>query len=201
MSGASRFLKRLWRLVTAHVAHTDAAPVTIDVAALDPAQRELRRKVHETIVKVSDDVGRRYTFNTAIAAVMELLNALGKGEDEHAQARAVEREALETAVRLLAPVVPHVCQVLWETLGHDDLLIDVAWPESDPAALARDSVDVVVQVNGKLRARLTLPAGADRDAMEAAARADENVRRFIDGQTVRKVIVVGDKLVNIVVQG
>jgi leucyl-tRNA synthetase len=199
VEGASRFLKRLWKLVAAHAAQGEAA--VVEPAALDAARRELRRKVHETIAKVGDDVGRRYTFNTAIAAVMELLNALGKGEDDHPQARAVEREALETVVRLLAPVVPHVCQALWEALGHGDLLIDAAWPEADPAALARDSVDVVVQVNGKLRARLTLPAGVDRDAMEAAARADENVRRFIDGLAVRKVVVVGDKLVNIVVQG
>ena len=197
VEGASRFLKRLWRFVAAHLASGPAAPV--DAAALDAAQRELRRKVHETIAKVSDDVGRRYTFNTAIAAVMELINALTRAEDDSPQGRAVMREAVEAVVLLLAPVVPHVCQALWESLGRDGLVIDAPWPEADTAALARDSVEVVVQVNGKLRARLTLPAGAGREALEAAARADENVRRFIGEQAIRKVIVVGEKLVNIVV--
>jgi leucyl-tRNA synthetase len=197
VEGASRFLKRLWRFVIGHAAEGGAA--ALDVAALDAPQRELRRQVHETIAKVGDDIGRRYTFNTAIAAVMELINGLGRFEDRSAQGRAVMREALDAVVRLLAPVVPHVCQALWEALGHDDLVIDAAWPQVDPAALERSRIDIVVQVNGKLRGRLSLPAGADRGAIEAAAQADDNVRRFIEGRPVKKIVVVPDRLVNIVV--
>ena len=197
VEGASRFLKRLWKLVAAEAA-AGAAPA-LDAAALDAAQRDLRRKVHETIGKVGDDIGRRYTFNTAIAAVMELINGVSKFDDASAQGRAVRREALEAVVLLLSPVVPHVCQALWEALGRPGFIVDAPWPQPDAAALARDSIEIVVQVNGKLRARIGVPAGSDVAAMEAAARADDNVRRFLEGVTVRKVIVVADKLVNIVV--
>ncbi|MDR2878249.1 MAG: leucine--tRNA ligase [Chromatiales bacterium] len=197
VEGASRFLKRLWRFVSAHAAKGKTA--SLAPQALDDAQRERRRKVHETIIKVSDDLGRRYTFNTAIAAVMELINALTKSEDDSPQGRAVTREALETVVLLLAPVVPHIAQALWEALGREGLVVDASWPQADAAALTRDSVELVVQVNGKLRARISVPAGSSSEAAEAAARSDENVRRFVADQPIRKVIVVPGKLVNIVV--
>ncbi len=197
VEGAARFLKRLWRFVSAEAVRGPAPAV--DTAALDAGQRELRCRLHETIAKVGDDVGRRYTFNTAIAAVMELINALTRFEDDSPQGRAVMREAVDAVVLLLAPVVPHVCQVLREALGHDGLVVDAAWPVADERARVRDQVDIVVQVNGKLRARLSLPADAARDAVERAATADENVRRFIDGKAIRKVVVVPGKLVNIVV--
>ncbi len=197
VDGAARFLKRLWRFVIAECERGKApAP---EPAALSVGQREMRRKVHETIAKVSDDIGRRYTFNTAIAAVMELINTLARFEDVTPQGRAVTREAVDAVVLLLAPVVPHVCQVLWRALGHDGLVVDAAWPGADPAALVRDHVDIIVQVNGKLRARLNLPAEAGREAVEHAATADENVQRFIDGKAIRKIVVVPGKLVNIVV--
>jgi leucyl-tRNA synthetase len=197
VEGASRFLKRLWKFVTTHIARGEVA--ALDPAALDVAQRELRREVHETIAKVSDDVGRRYTFNTAIAAVMELINRLARFEDDSPQGRAVVREAVDAVVRLLAPVVPHVCQALWEAMGREGLLVDAPWPRVDPAALQRHRIEIVVQVNGKLRGRLTVPAGAAREAIEAAAQADENVRRFIEGRAIKKIVIVPDRLVNIVV--
>ncbi|RTR05370.1 leucine--tRNA ligase [Halomonas nitroreducens] len=197
VEGAHRFLKRLWRLVAEHL--TAGEPGELELNALDDAQRELRRKTHETIKKASDDIGRRTTFNTAIAAVMELTNALGKCEDESPLGLAVAREAVEACVLLLAPITPHVCHALWAELGHDDPAIDATWPALDESALTRDTIELVVQVNGKLRARLDVPADADKAAIEAQAMAAENVQRHVGGKTVRKVIVVPGKLVNIVV--
>ena len=197
VEGAYRFLRRYYGLVRDHVA-AGPAPA-LDVNALDDAARELRRKVHETIAKASDDVGRRYTFNTAIASVMELCNALGKAAGEPSEAtRAVLQEGLEAATLILAPIAPHVTHVCWQALGHDESVIDARWPAVDESALTRDTVELVVQVNGKLRSRVELPADADKAAAEAAALADEKVQRFTDGKTVRKVIVVPGKLVNIV---
>ncbi len=196
VEGASRFLRRLWKMVAAHV-QAGAAPA-LEREALDDAGRALRRQLHETITKVGDDVGRRYTFNTAIAAVMELLNALGRFEDASPQGRAVTQEALEAVVLMLAPIVPHVCHVLWRELGHAEAVLDAPWPEPDETALARDEVQIVVQINGRLRGHVMVPAGADHRTMELAALGVENVQRFIADQTVRRVIVVPDKLVNIV---
>ncbi|WP_277811979.1 leucine--tRNA ligase [Chromohalobacter canadensis] len=196
VEGAHRFLKRLWKLVADHL---DAGtPVTLDIDALNDEQKTLRRKTHETIAKASDDIGRRTTFNTAIAAVMELVNAIGRFEDASPQGLAVTREALEACVLILAPIVPHACHALWEALGHETPVIDAEWPVADEAAMVKDSVELAVQVNGKLRARLEVPAAADKAAVEAQALEAENVRRHTEGKTVRKVIVVPGKLVNIV---
>ncbi|HEY9149780.1 MAG TPA: leucine--tRNA ligase [Gammaproteobacteria bacterium] len=198
VEGAYRFLKRLWKAVQEHVSK-GAAPA-LDRDKLDDAQRDLRRKVHETIQKVSDDVGRRYTFNTAIAANMELLNELARFQDDSDAGRAVLQEALESTVLMLAPIVPHIAHGLWQSLGHEEAVVNCRWPDFDPAALVQENVEIVVQVNGKLRGRVTVPAQADRDAIEAAALADENVQKFLVGGTLRKVIVVPGKLVNLVVQ-
>ncbi|MDA3919261.1 MAG: leucine--tRNA ligase [Salinisphaera sp.] len=196
VEGAHRFLHRLWRLVTAHVNTGLVTPVT----SAEGAAGELRRKLHETIAKVGDDIGRRMTFNTAIAATMELCNALGRVEDPPAvDLQAVRQEALEAVVKMLAPIAPHVCDTLWRALGHDDLLLDVSWPTVDEAALARDTLTLVVQVNGKVRARIDVPADADRDTVAASAQADANVVRFVDDRPIRKTIVVPGKLVNLVV--
>ncbi|MCK2043653.1 leucine--tRNA ligase [Chromohalobacter sp. TMW 2.2308] len=196
VEGAHRFLKRLWKLVADHL---DAGtPAALDVAALDDDQKTLRRKTHETIAKASDDIGRRTTFNTAIAAVMELVNAVGRFEDTSPQGLTVTREALEACVLILAPIVPHACHALWQALGHETPVIDADWPVADEAAMVKDSVELAVQVNGKLRARLEVPAAADKAAVEAQALEAENVRRHTEGKTVRKVIVVPGKLVNIV---
>ncbi len=197
VEGSFRFLRRLWRLVAAHVA-SEPAPA-LDVDGLNEAQRALRRQTHETIAKVSDDIGRRYTFNTAIAAVMELVNALGKWEDDSPQGRAVAQEALEHVVLLLSPIAPHVTHVLWHALGHETAVVDERWAQPDPDAMTRDEVELVVQVNGKLRAHVSVSAGATREEIQTAALAHPNVQRFVEGKDIRKAIVVPGKLVNIVV--
>jgi leucyl-tRNA synthetase len=165
--------------------------------------KALRSKLHETIAKVSDDIGRRYTFNTAIAAVMELVNALykfeGSPDSGSPQGRAVMQEALEAVVLLLSPIVPHVCHRLWHALGHDDAVLDRPWPAADPGALARERVRLVVQVNGKLRGQVEVAADAGQAELQAAALADDNVQRFVAGKPLRKCIVVPGKLINLVV--
>ncbi|HET7569040.1 MAG TPA: leucine--tRNA ligase [Gammaproteobacteria bacterium] len=196
VEGAVRFLKRLYRTVAEHVSQ---GPVEARPRELGDAARELRRQTHATIAKVGDDIGRRYTFNTAIAAVMELLNTVSRFEPHADADRAIIHEALDTAVLLLAPIVPHVCHRLWRELGHADAVIDARWPKVDPHALQRDQLDIVVQVNGKLRGRVTVDADADRGAVEQTALADENVQRFIGDKPVRRVVVVPGKLVNVVV--
>ena len=197
VEGAFRFLKRLWALSHSHLQRP--APPAVDGDALDDGQRALRRKVHETIAKVSDDLGRRHTFNTGIAAVMELVNALYKGiEDDSDQGRAVLQEGLQAAVLLLAPIVPHACHRLWQELGHVTPVLDAAWPRVDESALVQDSLELVVQVNGKRRGQIQVPVDAERDVLEAAALEEPNVGRFIEGKTVRKVIVVPGRLINVV---
>ncbi|WP_100638775.1 leucine--tRNA ligase [Marinobacter salexigens] len=196
VDGAHRFLKRLWRLVSEQVAG-GAAP-SIDLDALNDAQKDLRRKTHETISKVSDDISRRLTFNTAIAAVMELLNDVSRLNNDEPQTRAVRQEALETAVVMLAPIVPHICHTLWQALGHSDPVVDAPWPVADESAMVRSQIQVVLQVNGKVRAKIDAPADINSADLEALALQNENVKRFTEGATVRKVIVVPGKLVNVV---
>ncbi|MDD1650422.1 MAG: class I tRNA ligase family protein, partial [Methylococcaceae bacterium] len=197
VEGGFRFLKRLWKQVAQHV-NEGPAPA-LDTAALNEGQKTLRRQVHETLRKVTDDMGRRFTFNTAIAANMELLNALAKFTDASGPGRAVRHEALELVTLMLAPIVPHISQHLWQALGHDGIVATVAWPGFDEAALAQDAIELVVQVNGKLRGKITVPVDADRAMVESTALNDENVLRFMDGKPPKKVIVVPRKLVNIVV--
>jgi leucyl-tRNA synthetase len=195
--GAFRFLKRLWKIVYAHV--QGGPPGRLDVAALDGPQRELRRQVHQALVKVGDDIGRRRTFNTAIAATMELLNALARFTDSSHAGRAVMQEALDFMVLVLSPVIPHAAQAMWRELGHATLVVDERWPQHDPSALVQDTVEIVVQVNGKLRARIAVAAGADESIAREAALADPGVAKFVAGQPVRKLIYVPGKLVNVVV--
>ena len=196
VEGGFRFLKRLWKQVANHV--NDGPAPALDTAALNDAQKSIRRQVHETLRKVTDDMGRRFTFNTAIAANMELLNALAKFDDASPQGRAVRQEAFERVTLMLAPIVPHVCEKLWQALGHPGLVATAAWPRYDESALAQDAIEMVVQVNGKLRGRITVPVDADNAAIQSAALADENVQRFMEGKPAKKVIVVPRKLVNIV---
>ncbi|MEO5830083.1 MAG: leucine--tRNA ligase [Rhodanobacter sp.] len=197
VEGMARFLKRLWREVTTHAGNPDH-PVT-DSAALNAGQKALRRQLHETIQKVSDDFGRRHAFNTAIASLMELLNALGKFNDQSEQGRAVRHEALEAMVLLLNPVVPHVSHALWQVLGHpESVLEDQKWPVVDRAALVRDTLTLAVQINGKLRATIEVAAHASKEDAEALALAQPQVMHFLENLTVRKVIVVPGKIVNIV---
>ena len=197
VQGAFRFIKRLWKAVYDHVSSGSAAP--LDKAALTDPQRALRRHSHQTLAKVTDDIGRRRTFNTAIAAVMELLNAVAKFPQSAAQDRSVAQEALEIAVMALSPIIPHVTHALWRGLGHRTALIDEPWCEVDAHALQSATVQMVVQVNGKLRAHITVAVDADEATVRGAALADANVQKFIGTSAVRKVIIVPGKLVNIVV--
>lgn len=197
VDGAARFLKRLWKLVASHLAQQKSL-AALEVNALTAEQKNIRRKLHETIAKVSDDIGRRHTFNTAIAAVMELINELSKSSDDSEQGYVVTREAIEGIVLLLSPIVPHITQQLWYELGHQELLAEMPWPVCDESALLRDEIEMVVQVNGKLRSKINVAANAENDAVEALALADEKIIANIEGKTVRKVIVVPGRLVNIV---
>ncbi|MBD1389759.1 leucine--tRNA ligase [Neiella sp. HB171785] len=195
VEGAHRFVKRVWKFVQ-DVAAFEQAPV-LDVAALNKAQKDLRRSVHKTIAKVSDDLGRRQTFNTAIAAVMELMNSLTKASAETEQDRAVLAEAAEAIVLLLNPIAPHVCDELWRALGNDKVE-DAEWPQADESAMVEDEKLIVVQVNGKVRGKITVAADASKEAVEEAGLNDANVSKFTEGKTVRKIIYVPGKLLNIV---
>ena len=196
VEGANKYLRRLWKLVMRHV---DEGPVSaLDKSALNDKQKELRFKTHETLKKVSDDFGRRLTFNTAIAACMELTNAIGKLESRDEQDRAVIREAIETIVLMLSPITPHICQTLWQKLAHQEAVIDATWPSVDEEALVQSTIQMVVQVNGKVRAKLEVAADASKESIEAAALNNENVLKFTEGKTIRKVIVVPGKLVSVV---
>ncbi|MDH5659991.1 MAG: leucine--tRNA ligase [Gammaproteobacteria bacterium] len=199
VEGASRFLKRLWRQVYDHV-ESGQVVTAINLSSLTDGQKTMRRLTHETIAKVGDDIGRRFTFNTAIASVMELINALAKFKDDSEQGRAIMQESLQSIVLLLSPIVPHITHELWKILGQTSLLLEQGWPVVDESALIKNSLQIIVQVNGKLRSRIEVPASAGKDEIEIAATNDDNVQRFMEGKQVVKVIVVPGKLVNIVVK-
>jgi leucyl-tRNA synthetase len=197
VEGAYRFLKRVWSQVMDHV---EAGPCeALDVSALNGDQKETRRKLHDTIAKVSDDIARRYTFNTAIAAIMELSNHLARFKAGDPQSRAVLQEAWSAIVCMLAPIAPHVTEDLWCALGGEGSLCQAAWPEVDESARVKTQVTLVVQINGKLRAKLELAPGSSRDEALEQAMAIENVQRHVSEKQVRKVIHVPDRLLNIVV--
>ena len=197
VEGANRFLKRLWRLAFEHLAQ---GPVSAqDVAALNADQKALRRDLHKTIAKVSDDIGRRQTFNTAIAAVMELMNKLTRMPQETEQDRALLQEALMAVVRMLYPITPHICFALWQELGGEGDIDVAPWPVADEAAMVEDSKLVVVQVNGKLRGKVTVAADATEEQVKEVAFADANIAKHMEGVSIRKVIYVPGKLLNVVV--
>ncbi len=195
VDGANRFLKRVWKLVGEHT--EKGQTVAVDTSALSSDQKALRRDVHKTIAKVTDDIERRQTFNTAIAAIMELMNKLGKAPQESEQDRAILDEALKAVVVMLYPITPHICYELWAALGESDA-DNAAWPQYDESALVEDEKLIVVQVNGKLRAKLTVAADASKEQVEELGLNDENVTKFTEGKTIRKVIYVPGKLLNIV---
>jgi leucyl-tRNA synthetase len=196
VEGMHRFLKRVWREVSS--LDTTYLSSAMDEAGLSSDQKALRRKTHETIAKVTDDIERRMTFNTAIASMMELFNEITRFEDQTDSGKAVKFEACSALVRLLSPFVPHITHELWAHLGYTTALINEDWPETNESALTRDELKLVVQVNGKLRAAITVPADASKEACEAAALASADVQKHIDGLNVFKVIVVPGRLVNIV---
>jgi len=199
VEGMARFLRRLWTQAHKHAA--DGGQISaVDLSALSADQKALRRKIHETIDKVGNDYGKRHSFNTAIAAVMELSNALGKFDDASDNGRALRQEALEAAVLLLNPITPHTSHTLWQALGHPETLLeDVQFPQADPSAMVRDSVTLAVQVNGKLRGTIEVAADASRELIESLAKAEPNTAKFLEGATIRKIIIVPGKIINIVV--
>ena len=205
VEGAHRFLRRLWRTVYEYTSKgATVGAFSGSQEGLSKELKDLRHKLHSTIAKVSDDYGRRQQFNTAIAATMELLNqydaCVKNGDCTNDQGRAVAQEVLEATVRLLWPIVPHICESLWQALrGADTALWQAAWPQVDEAALVKSEIDIMVQVNGKLRDKITVAADATKDTIEAAAMATEGAQKFLNGNTPKKIIVVPGRLVNIVV--
>ncbi|MBO1255411.1 leucine--tRNA ligase [Alteromonas sp. 5E99-2] len=198
VEGSNRFLKRVWKLVQDHIERKPDVTLTFDAASLNKNQQALRRELHKTIAKVTDDLGRRQTFNTAIAAIMELLNHLQKAPQESDSDIAIMGEAVNALVQMLNPITPHICHELWAALGHTTDIESVKWPVVDKAAMTESEKLIVVQVNGKVRAKITVAADAAKEQIEATALSQENVVSFTDGKTIRKVIVVPGKLVNIV---
>ena len=196
VEGSHRFLKRVWRLAHAHVGQ--GLPGALDIASLTDEQKVIRRAIHQAIKQASQDVGQHHKFNTAVAQVMTVMNVLEKAPQATEQDRALLQEGLETVALVLAPITPHISHELWNQLGHAGAIIDAAWPTLDESALVQDTLQLVIQVNGKLRGHIEMPASASREEVEAAARVNENVLRFTEGLTIRKVIVVPGKLVNIV---
>ncbi|MEX2335160.1 MAG: leucine--tRNA ligase, partial [Pseudohongiella sp.] len=205
VEGSARFLRKLWRTMTAH---DSSGLVRLDAQALSAEQKQLRFKTHNTLQKVTDDLGRRQTFNTAIAAIMELVNAINKFQDDTpgdltpsqtALNTSIVHEALEVVLLTLSPIVPHFCHVLWLHLGHKEAIIECPWPAVDESALVQDEMQLVIQVNGKLRGKLNVARDTDQKTLETLALADANVQKFAEGKTVRKIIVVPGKLINIVV--
>ena len=197
VEGAHRFIKRIYTLVSDFAAAGTVG--TLDIAALNNEQKTLRRELHKTIAKVSDDIGRRYTFNTAIAAIMELSNKLQKASLATELDRAVMQEAVLALLQMLNPITPHVAQHLWAQLGQSLSIEQTPWPQADAAAMVEDEKLVVVQVNGKVRGKVTVAADASQDDVLAAAKADDNVSRHLEGVSLRKVIYVPGKLLNLVV--
>ena len=196
VEGSHRFLKRVWRLAHAHVGQ--GLPGALDIASLNDEQKVVRRAIHHAIKQASQDVGQHHKFNTAVAQVMTVMNVLEKAPQVTEQDRSLLQEGLETVALVLAPITPHISHELWNQLGHAGAIIDAAWPTLDESALVQDTLQLVIQVNGKLRGHIEMPASASREDVEAAARTNENVLRFTEGLTIRKVIVVPGKLVNIV---
>ncbi|TPG95561.1 leucine--tRNA ligase [Haemophilus haemolyticus] len=198
VEGAKRFLGRVWNLVYQY--QQNPAKTSLDITALSATQKALRREVHKTIAKVSDDIGRRQTFNTAIAAVMELMNKLTKASLESDQDRAVMAEALSAVVRMLYPITPHICFELWQALGNESNIDTAEWVKADEAAMVEDEKLIVVQVNGKVRGKVTVPATSSEEEIKVAAKADPNVAKFLDGKEILKEIYIPLKMLNFVVK-
>ncbi|MBP6365727.1 MAG: leucine--tRNA ligase [Nitrosomonas sp.] len=199
VDGAYRFLKRLWKQVFIHL---QQGAITVDPTlhqTLTPDLKALRFQLHQTIAKVSDDLDRRHTFNTAIAAVMELMNNLTKSQGTDPASRNLMQEALENIVLLLSPIVPHICHELWRELKPSTELFDQPWPQADSSAMVQDQIKLIVQVNGKLRGQIDIAKDAGKETIESAALANEHVQKFLEGQTVKKIIIVPGRLINIVI--
>jgi leucyl-tRNA synthetase len=198
VEGANRFLKRLWKATYEHLILGEIK--AYQSGELTTELKNLRLQLHQTIEKVGDDYGRRHSFNTAISSVMELMNALAKIEGTDETTRSVRQEVLQNVTLLLSPIVPHICQALWSELCPESHILRASWPIPDKAAMVQDTVEYVVQVNGKLRGNLTVSREASKDAIEKMTLEQAFVTKFLtDGVTVRKIIVVPNKLVNVVI--
>ncbi|MFK5985571.1 MAG: leucine--tRNA ligase [Pseudomonadota bacterium] len=199
VEGQFKFLKRLWTIVQNHISdRTDDTQNKVDTTSLSKTQKELRFKLHKTISEVSDDMGRRFTFNTAIAKIRELINLLEKQDKSEAQAIIMKQDVLEKVLLMLSPIVPHITHALWQPLVGNGIIIDQRWPEVDQSALVQDTIQYMVQVNGKLRDKIEVASDASKETIEELALASETVQRHVEGKTIRKVIVVPKRLVNIV---
>ena len=201
IEGAHRFINKLYRLVVAFITDTKTYETpSLVPSSLNNDQKKLRQKTHQSLKKVGDDIGRRHSFNTAIAAMMELNNTLSRFEDNSPQGMAVRQESIEIMLKALSPVIPHLCHHLWAALGNKEAMIDALWPKVDESALVQEDVQLVVQVNGKLRAKLVAPLDAERQSIQEMVLAEEGVTRFTEGKTILKFIIVPNKLVNVVVK-
>jgi len=198
VEGSSRYLNRLWHNIQEFIA-ANHPEKPLNTNQLASEQQQMRYKIHQTIAKVTDDIDERQHFNTAIAAMMELTNAMNKFQDDSENGIALRREGWLSLIKMLSPFAPHICQTLWEDMQQPGLLAEVDWPTVDSSALVQDEVEMVVQVNGKLRAKIKVSADADKESVQTLALAEDNVQRFVDGKTIRKIIVVPKKLVNVVV--
>jgi len=201
IEGAHRFINKLYRLVVGFITESKKHEIPLLLpSSLNNDQKELRRKTHQSLKKVGDDIGRRHSFNTAIAAMMELNNALSRFVDSSPQGMAVRQESIEIMLKALSPVIPHLCHHLWAALGNKEAMIDAPWPNVDESALIQQEVQLVVQVNGKLRAKLMAPLDAENQSIQEMALAEEKVAKFTEGKTILKFIIVPNKLVNVVVK-
>ncbi len=203
VEGAHRFLRRVWNLA-AEAGNAEILRAWMrgetrpEWSALSSEERKQRSELHQCLMQANRDVAK-YQFNTVVASAMKMVNVLTALPLESPGARAVFAEAMSALLRLLAPIVPHITHALWQGLGNRDAILDAPWPQADTAALVTDTLEIVVQVNGKLRGKIEVAAQATREQIEAAAQADEHVLRFIEGKAIKKVVVVPGKLVNIVV--
>ena len=201
LEGSYRFVNKVYRLVEGYLADAKTNDaLSLDGVTLNKEQKQIRQKTHQSLSKITDDIDRRHSFNTAIAALMELTNTLGRFKQTDGQSMAIRLESIEIILRTLSPITPHLCHYLWQQLGHQEAIIDTLWPSVDKKALQQDEVQIIVQVNGKLRAKLMLNTNTDKSIVEAQALADENVCKFTKDKTIVKVIVVPNKLVNIVIK-
>ena len=201
IEGAHRFINKFYRLVTGFIdSKKEFNCSKLDVSSLNEEQRLVRQKTHLALQKVGDDFGRRHSFNTAIATMMELNNAISRYSDVSEQGMAIKQESIEIMVKCLSPVIPHVCHHLWFLLGGKNAIVDSSWPVVDESALVQENVQVIAQVNGKLRAKLMVPLNSDNEAVQGLALSDEKIEKFTKGKQIIKVIVVPNKLINIVVK-
>jgi leucyl-tRNA synthetase len=201
LEGSHRFVQKIFRLVNSFISDTNGADFShIDLTGLNAVQKEIRNKVYTTLEKVSDDLDRRHSFNTAIAALMELTNSLVRFDKTDANSLSIKYEAINILLKMLSPITPHICHHLFKSLGNKEAIVDSVWPKVDKKALVKDEIEVVVQVNGKLRAKISCGVNLENSELEKLAMQDDNVSRFISDNEIVKIIIVPNKLVNIVVR-